>query len=67
MLIIFLEKIMAKKKTKAERAYKEVRSYVKDKIKLFEKPSFLASKKEITRYQNILEILEEIRRIMDKA
>ena len=53
------------KKTKPERAYKEVRSYVKDKIKLFN--SCEESGKLAERSKNMLEILNEIKRIMDEA
>ena len=55
-----------KKKPKAERAYKEVRAYVKDKIKLF--GSCTDDKGDLTaRSFHILEVLNEIKRIMDRA
>jgi len=61
---------MAKKikRTKAERAYKEMRSYVNDKIKLFGTCTSLGSGDEVTsRSKNMLEILEEMKRVMDRA
>jgi len=56
----------ADKKTKAERAYKSMRSYVKDKIKLFNTCTDMGGKLT-ARSNNMLEILTEMKRIMDKA
>jgi len=53
-------------KPKAERAYPEIRKYVKDKINLFQTCSNLDG--EITdRSRNILEVLQEIERIIKNA
>ena len=54
------------KKPKSERAYKEVRDYVKDKIKLFSTCNGMDGKLT-SRSSHILEILNEIKRIMDRA
>lgn len=57
---------MEKKKSKSERAYKEVRNYVKDKIKLFNTCTGMDGKLTV-RSIHMLEILKEIKRIMDRA
>ena len=49
-----------KKKTKAERAYKDVRTYVDDKMKLF-------GKEENPRSKAIMEVLTQIDAIMKIA
>jgi len=49
-----------KKKSKAERAYKDVRAYVKDKIGLFGNSSEPRSK-------HIMEVLTQVNAIMDNA
>jgi len=54
------------KKSKAERAYKETRDYVKDKIKLFNTCCDMNGKLT-ARSQHILEILYELERIMNNA
>jgi len=60
---------MAKqKKTKAERAYKDMRSYVKDKINLFSTCTGSGTGDEpTTRSQHMLEILNEMKKIMERA
>lgn len=58
------------KKKKSERAYKKVRAYVKDKIKLFSSctGSYKKHNGKLTdRSTHILEILHELQRIMDRA
>ena len=57
---------MVNKKSKAERGYKEVRKYVRDKIKLFNTCTDVGGDLTV-RSLNILEVLEEIKRIMDRA
>lgn len=55
-----------KKKPKSERVHKAVRTYVKDKIKLFGTCTDLSGKLT-DRSRHILEILEEIDRIIKRA
>lgn len=56
---------MMAKKTKAERAYKDMKSYVKDKTKLFN--NCYDARGLTVRSRHMLEILEEMQRIMRNA